>query len=80
MKFRNLMKNYGARAAMLTIMGGALLSPAWATSGTTDPYSGLVTAVNFTSVITDVISVGALVVAVLVAIRAVRFIYSIVRR
>lgn len=80
MRFRNMLKKYGPRLAVYTTMGGAALSPAWATSGTTDPYAGLVTAVNFTSVITDVVSVGALVVAVLVAIRAVRFIYSIVRR
>lgn len=47
---------------------------------TSDPYSALVSAVNFTSVTTDVVAVAALVVAVLVAVRAVRFIYSIVRR
>lgn len=37
-------------------------------------------AVVFTSVTTDVIAVGALVVVVLVAVRAVRFIFGIVRR
>jgi len=46
----------------------------------TDPYAALVSAVDFTDVQTDVLAVAALVVAVLVAIRAIRFIYSIVRR
>jgi hypothetical protein len=45
-----------------------------------DPYASLISAVNFTSVTTDVVAVAALVVAVLVAIRAVRFIFGIVRR
>lgn len=45
-----------------------------------DPYATLISAVDFTSVTADVISVAALVVAVLVAIRAVRFIFGIVRR
>ena len=45
-----------------------------------DPYAALITAVNFSSVTTDVIAVAALVVVVLVAIRAVRFIFQIVRR
>jgi len=44
-----------------------------------DPYAALITAVDFTTVTTDVVAVAALVVAVLVAVRAVRFIYSIVR-
>jgi hypothetical protein len=45
-----------------------------------DQYATLISAVDFTSVTTDVIAVAALVVAVLVALRAVRFIFSIVRR
>ena len=67
-------------ALIAGLVGAASLAPAFATSSSGDPYSSLVTAVNFTTVTTDVVSVGALVVAVLVAIRAVRFIYTIVRR
>jgi hypothetical protein len=37
-------------------------------------------AVSFTSVTTDVVAVAALVVAVLVGLRAVRWIFSIVKR
>jgi hypothetical protein len=67
-------------ALIAGLVGAASLAPAFATSSSTDPYSSLVSAVNFSTVTTDVVSVGALVVAVLVAIRAVRFIYTIVRR
>ena len=75
-----MLKNFSNRAKALAIGVGLAIgttAPAWATS---DPYSTLVSAVNFTTVTTDVVSVAALVVAVLVAIRAIRFIYSIVKR
>lgn len=45
-----------------------------------DPYATLVTAVSFTNVTTDVVTVAAAVVVVLIAIRAIRFILGVVRR
>jgi hypothetical protein len=57
----------------------ALLGVASVASAT-DPYAALISAVDFTSVTTDVIAVAALVVVVLVALRAVRFIFQIIRR
>ena len=56
---------------------GASLALAGAASAS-DPYAALVSAVSFGTVAGDVIAVGALVIAVLVAIRAVRFIYLVV--
>lgn len=65
----------------LTMIIGLIASGlASAQTGGTDPLGSLVTAVNFSNVTTDVVSVAALVVAVMVAIRGVRFIYQIVRR
>jgi hypothetical protein len=49
-------------------------------SSSSDPYSALVSAVNFGSVTTDVVAVAALVAAVLVSIRGVRFMLGIIRR
>jgi len=72
------MKFPGSRLRLLASGLGALLFAAVASA--TDPYAALITAIDFTSVTTDVIAVAALVVVVLVALRAVRFIYSIVRR
>ena len=77
MKIRNALRRYGPA---LLVAGAALPGFAFATSATSDPYSTLVSAVNFSTVTTDVVTVAAAVVAVLVAIRGVRFIYSIVRR
>lgn len=45
-----------------------------------DPYASLVSAVSFTGVTTDVVSVAALVAAVLVSIRGVRFMLGVIRR
>jgi hypothetical protein len=70
-EMRNFMRKLAFAGASLALAGAASAS---------DPYAALVSAVSFTSVITDVVAVAALVIAVLVAIRAVRFIYSIVRR
>lgn len=58
------------------VLGGAGLASAQGS----DPYATLLSAVQFTNVTSDVIAVAALVVVVLVAIRAVRFIFQIVRR
>jgi hypothetical protein len=46
----------------------------------TDPYASLVSAVNFGTVTTDVVAVAALVAAVLVAIRGVRFMLGVIKR
>lgn len=46
----------------------------------TDPYSAILSAVSFGTVTTDIVAVAALVAAVLVSIRGVRFMLSIVRR
>lgn len=45
-----------------------------------DPYSTLVSAVSFGTVTTDVVAVAALVAAVLVSIRGVRFMLGVIRR
>ena len=45
-----------------------------------DPYATLVSAVNFGTVTTDVVAVAALVAAVLVSIRGVRFMLGVIRR
>lgn len=76
MKFMSIARKYGPRLGLGA--GALLLAPFALASG--DPYASLVSAVNFSNVTTDVVAVGALVVAVLVAVRAVRFIYGIVRR
>lgn len=69
------------RLAPVALAGAALLpGMAFATSGSTDPVSSLVSAVNFSTVATDVITVATGVVAVLVAIRAATFIFAIVRK
>lgn len=56
------------RADFFVCLGGSV----------TDIYAPLLSAVNFAAVISDITSVASLVVAVLVAIRAVRFIYEVV--
>jgi hypothetical protein len=72
---RNLLRSMSFRlGSAAALLGAAVAAQA------TDPYATLLAAVDFTSVTTDVIAVAALVVVVLVAIRAVRFIYGIVRR
>lgn len=76
MKFRNWARAYGARIAV----GGLALAPLSAFASGGDPYASLVSAVNFSGVTTDVVSVAALVAAVLVSIRGVRFMLGVIRR
>lgn len=73
----HMLRRASVGAALPALVSALLFSGAALAS---DPYSALTSAVDFTSVKTDVISTAALVVAVLVAVRAVRFIYGIVRR
>lgn len=68
------------RNLTLRLLGGFGLLGLGSLAMASDPYAALVSAVSFTQVTTDVIAVAALVVAVLVGIRAVRWIFSIVRR
>lgn len=75
---KSLMSRRSLGIALAVALSLGSLSPSFAAG--CDPYAALVSAVSFTTVITDVVAVAALVVAVLVAIRAVRFIFAIVRR
>ena len=77
MKFRNLLRKFGLAALAASAAVGPL---ALASSASTDPVSSLVSAVNFSSVSTDVVTVAAGIVAVLVAIRAATFIFAMVRK
>jgi hypothetical protein len=76
MKLMNVARRYGARVALGVLAASPLA--AFASGG--DPYGSLVSAVNFGSVTTDVVAVAALVAAVLVSIRGVRFMLGIIRR
>lgn len=75
MKLSNL-KNRALLLASVALVGLGLQGTA---SAACDPYASLISAVNFSTVTTDVVAVAALVVAVLVAIRGIKFIYKIVR-
>ena len=45
-----------------------------------DAYAAIVTATNWSAVVTDVVAVAALVAAVLVVIRGARMLLGIIRR
>lgn len=74
-----MLKSMQTRLALLAAAILFGVAPAAFSQGA-DPYASLLSAVNFSNVTTDVVAVAALVVVVLVAIRAVRFIFQIVRR
>jgi hypothetical protein len=64
------------KLSLVVALLAASLAPAFAS----DPYASLVSAVSFAGVTSDVVSVAALVAAVLVSIRGVRFMLGIIRR